>query len=82
MVKAYEKDKRLLGTEKERSIHFQQTSPSPHIAVNDTNKNLESTSNETCHSREQTRNVETGYHKIGKVKKTWDHQPRKHRERR
>ena len=45
MMKAYEKDKRFLGTEKEQSIHFQHTlpPPPPHIAVNDTNKNLEST---------------------------------------
>ena len=38
MMKSYEKDKRFLETEKEQSIHFQHTSPPPHIAVNDTNK--------------------------------------------
>ena len=48
MTKAYEKDKRFLETEKERRISFYQTSPPPNTAVNDTNENLESTSNKTC----------------------------------
>ena len=59
MMKAYEKDKRFRETEKEQRITFHQTSPLPNIAVNDTNKNLESTLNKTCHSREQTRHVQT-----------------------
>ena len=59
MMKAYEKDKRFRETEKEQRIPFHQTSPLPNIAVKDTNKNLESTLNKTCHSREQTRHVQT-----------------------
>ena len=59
MMKAYEKDKRFRETEKAQRIPFHQTSPLPNIAVNDTNKNLESTLNKTCHSREQTRHVQT-----------------------
>ena len=58
-MKAYKKDKRFRKTEKEQRIPFHQTSPMPKIAVNDTNENLESTSNKTCHSKEQTRNVQT-----------------------
>ena len=52
MTKAYEKDKRFLETEKVRRIPFNQTSPPPDTAFNDTNENVESTSNKTSHSRE------------------------------
>ena len=82
MTKAYEKDKRFLETEKERRISFYQTSPPPNTAVNDTNENLESTSNNTCPSTEQTRNVQRGYRKIDKIQKNWDCQLTKHREKR
>ena len=58
MMKAYEKDKHFRKTQEQR-IPFRQTSPLPNIAVNDANKNLESTSNKICHIREQTRNVQT-----------------------
>ena len=57
MAKAYEKDKRFLETEKVRHIPFNQTSPPPDTTVNDTNENVESTSNKTCHSREQILNA-------------------------
>ena len=57
LTKAYENDKRFLKTEKEQHIPFYQTSPPPNTTVNDTNENLESTSNKTCDSREETRNV-------------------------
>ena len=72
MTKAYEKDKRFLETEKERCISFHQTSPLLNTAVNNTNKNFESNSNKTCHGREQTHNVQTGYRKIDKIQKNWD----------
>ena len=52
-MKAYEKDKRFLETEKEQCIPFHQTSPMPNTSVKNTNENLESTSNKTCHSGEQ-----------------------------
>ena len=52
-MKAYEKDKRFLKTEKEQCIPFHQTSPMPNTSVKNTNENLESTSNKTCHSGEQ-----------------------------
>ena len=67
MAKAFEKDKRFLETEKERCISFHQTSPPLNTAVDDTNENLESTSNKTCTGREQTHNVQTGYRKIHKI---------------
>ena len=70
MTKVYEKDKRFLETEKVRRIPFNQTSPPPNTVVNDTNENLESTSNKTCHNREQTLNVQTAYQKIDKIQKT------------
>ena len=82
MTKAYEKYKRFLETEKVRHIPFNQTSPPPDTAVNDTNENVESTSNKTCHSREQTLHVQTAHWKINKIQKNWDHQPMKHREKR
>ena len=66
MTKAYEEDKRFLETEKKRRIPFHKTSSVPTTAVNNTNKNLESTANKTCHSREQTRNVQTAYQKLTK----------------
>ena len=46
-TKAYEKEKRFLETEKVRRIPFNQTSPPPNTAVNDTNETLESTSKKT-----------------------------------
>ena len=49
---------------------FHPTSPPPNFALNHVNKNLESTSNETCHCREQTCNVQTAYQKIDKIQKT------------
>ena len=52
-MKAYEKDKRFLETEKEQCIPFHQTSPMPNTSVKNTNENLESTSNKTCLSGEQ-----------------------------
>ena len=61
MTKAYEKDI-CFFLNWEASFH--ETSPPPNIAVNDTNKNLESNSNKICHSREQTRNAQTGYRKV------------------
>ena len=61
MAKAYEKEKRFFETEKEQHISFHQTSLPPNTAVNDTNENLESISNKTCPSRQQTRNVQTCY---------------------
>ena len=70
MTKAYEKDKSLLETEKEQRIYFHQTSQPRKTAVNDTNENLESSSNKTCPGREQTCNVQTGYQKLTKYKKT------------
>ena len=65
MTKAYEKDKRFLQTEEVRRIPFNQTSPPPDTAFNDTNENVESTSNKTSHSREQTL-----IEKLTKYKKT------------
>ena len=59
MTKAYEKDKSFLETEKRRHIPFNQTLPRPNTAVNDTNENVESTSNKTCYSREPRLNVQT-----------------------
>ena len=82
MAKAFEKDKRFLETEKERCISFHQTSPPLNTAVDDTNENLESTSNKTCPGREQTHNVQTGYRKIHKIQKDWECQPTKHRKKR
>ena len=52
-MKAYEKDKRFLETEKEQCIPFHRTSLLPNTSVKNTNENLESTSNKTCHSVEQ-----------------------------
>ena len=52
MTKAYEKEKPFLETQKERRIPFHRTPSPPTTAVNDTNKNLESTTNKTCHGRE------------------------------
>ena len=49
---------------------FHPTSPPPNFALNHVNKNLESTSNKTCHCREQTCNVQTAYQKIDKIQKT------------
>ena len=72
MTKTYEKDKRFLETEKERRIRFHQNSPRPNTTANNINENLESTSNKTCHSREETRNVQTDYQKIDKYKKKFD----------
>ena len=69
MTKAYEKDKCFLETEKVRCIPFNQTSPTPNTAVNDSNKIFESTSNKTCHSREQTLNIQTSYRKTDKIQK-------------
>ena len=82
MTEAYEKDKRFLETEKKQHIYFHQTSPPLNTAVNNTNENLESTSSKTCPSREQTRNVQTGYCKIEKIQKNLDRQPMKHSEKR
>ena len=81
MAKAYEKDKRFLETEKKRHTPFHQTSPPPNTAVNDTNEKLKSTSNKTCHIREQTRNVQATYRKTDKIQKNGDRQPTKHREK-
>ena len=53
--------KRFLETGKVGCIPFNQTSPLPNTAVNDTNENVESTSSKTCHSREQTLKVQTAY---------------------
>ena len=78
MTKAYEKDKRFLETQQEQRIHFHETSPQPNTAVNNTNENLESTANKTCHSRKHTRNVQTAYRKI---QKNWDREPTKHYEK-
>ena len=61
MTKAYEKDVFL----KLRRSNTYAFIP----AVNDTNKNLEGTSNKTCPSKEKARNVETGYQKIDKIQK-------------
>ena len=52
-MKADEKDKRFLETEKEQCIPFHRTSLLPNTSVKNTNENLESTSNKTCHSVEQ-----------------------------
>ena len=82
MTKAYEKEKPFLETQKERRIPFHRTPSPPTTAVNDTNKNLESTRNKTWHGREQTRNVQTAYRKTDKIQKSWDHQPTKHRKKR
>ena len=82
MTKSYEKDKRFLENEKKQRISFLQYSPLSNTAVNNTNKNLESTSNNTCPSREQTLKVQTGYRKIDKIQKNWDSQPTKHLENR
>ena len=82
ITKAYEMDKRFLKTEKERCIPFYQTPSPPTIAVNDTNKNLESTTYKTSHSREQTRNDQTTYRKTDKTQKNCDRQPTKHRKKR
>ena len=81
MTKVYDKDKRFLESEKEWRISFHQASQPLKTAVNDTNENLESTSNKTCPSREQTCNVQTGYQKIDKIQKNWDCQPTKHCEK-
>ena len=70
MTKAYEKDKCFLETEKEQHIPFHQTPSLPTTAVNDINKNQECITNMTCHSRQQTRNVQTAYRKTDKNKKT------------
>ena len=63
------------------SATFHQTSPPPNTAVNDTNEKLKSTSNKTCHIREQTRNVQATYRKTDKIQKNGDRQPTKHREK-
>ena len=63
MTKVYKKDNRLLETETEEHIPFHQTSQPPKTVVNNINENLESASNKTCHSREQTRNDQTAYKK-------------------
>ena len=61
MTKAYEKDKCFLETEKEQHLPFHQTPSLPTTAVNDINKNQECITNKTCHSRQQTRNIQTAY---------------------
>ena len=69
MTKAYEKDKCFPETENVRCIPFNQTSPTPNTAVNDSKKIFESTSNKNCHSREQTLNIQTSYRKTDKIQK-------------
>ena len=63
MTKVYKKDEGLFETETERHIPFHQISTPPNTVVNNINKNLESASNKTCHSREQTCNDQTAYEK-------------------
>ena len=65
--KSYEKEKRFLETEKVRRIPFNQTSPLPNTAVNDTNETLESISKKTYPSREEALNVQTSYQKLDKI---------------
>ena len=67
MTKTYEKDKQFLEPEKEQHIPFLQTLSPSTTTVNDINKNLESTTTKTCHSREQFRNVQTTYQKTDKI---------------
>ena len=67
MTKTYEKDKQFLELEKEQHIPFLQNLSPSTATVNDINKNLESTTTKTCHSREQFRNVQTAYRSTDKI---------------